>query len=280
MIEELPEGYRPPKKATKSRRYTPKIMLSVALSRPEKKDGKGFYGGKIALIRCTKDVVAQRSSKNHKRGSIYKQDASLNSKMFQKQLTRTIFPSIKTDESLLQKSERFAKQLKLTDPFYSLPQGCKWADLSVQTENAPPHCKKSKRLYPMIKKAGGRNVVGGVYFGPKVRLQFQPRDSPDLNILDLGFFANFWTKIHKILKTKDNVPTVDDVWDAAKVAWDNITPVDIEVLFRTLKSRMKQVIECNGRNDMTIPHNDIRETVQAEDNELRNMNVASSLNII
>ena len=97
MIEELPEGYRPPKKATKSRRYTPKIMLSVALSRPEKKDGKGFYGGKIALIRCTKDVVAQRSSKNHKRGSIYKQVASLNSKMFQKQLTRAIFPSIKTD---------------------------------------------------------------------------------------------------------------------------------------------------------------------------------------
>ena len=47
------------------------------------------------------------------------------------------------------------------------------------------------------------------------------------------FVHKFVDKIHKILKYHDFVPIVDDVWEAAKVAWSNITPVDIEVLFRT-----------------------------------------------
>ena len=92
-------------------------------------------------------------------------------------------------------------------------------------------------------------------------------------------FTNLWTKIHKILKKVDYIPSVDDVWDAAKVAWGNITPVDIEVLFRTLNARMKQVIDCNGRNDMPIPNDGIRLSVQEEDNELRKLKIGSSVNI-
>ena len=88
MIQDLPLGFKPPRQPTKSQRYTPKIMLSVAISRPEKKEGIGFYGGKIAMIRCTKDAVAKKKSKNHKRGSIYKKDSTLDSKMYKKQLTK------------------------------------------------------------------------------------------------------------------------------------------------------------------------------------------------
>ena len=57
MIPDLPLGFKPPRQPTKSRRHTPKIMLSVVIARPEKKEGVGFYGGTISMIRCTKDVV-------------------------------------------------------------------------------------------------------------------------------------------------------------------------------------------------------------------------------
>ena len=127
----------------------------------------------------------------------------------------------------------------------------------------------------MIRKAGGRNVIRGVYYGPKVRLLFQPINSPDLNVLDLGFFSKFWTKIHKILKKNDFVPSLDDIQDAANLAWESITPIEIEVLFRTLEARMKQVIEFKGRNDMNIPHEGIRETVEEEDRKLKMLKVAS-----
>ena len=63
MIPDLPLGFKPPRQPTKSRRHTPKIMLSVVIARPEKKEGVGFYGGKISMIRCTKDVVAKKNKK-------------------------------------------------------------------------------------------------------------------------------------------------------------------------------------------------------------------------
>ena len=122
-----------------------------------------------------------------------------------------------------------------------------------------------------MKKAGGRNILSGVYYGPKVRMVFQPPDSPDLNIMDLGMFNNLWTKIHKILKDSKMIPSVDDVWEAAKVAWESITPVDIEILFQTLHLRMEQVIQSNGRNDMPLPHDGIRQRVEAEDSRLKNL---------
>ena len=275
MIIEHPLGYKPPKQPVQSRRHIPKILLTVVIARPEKKEGIGFYGGKIALLRCTKQVVAQKSSKNHKRGSIYKIYSSLNSNLFKNQITKKIFPSIKSNQSLLDKSQRFCRQLTSKYPGYKLPQGCRWADLFLQLDNAPPHCKRSKRLLPMITKAGGRNVLSGSYYGPKVRLLYQPPDSPDLNVLDLGFFTILWTKIHKLLKENDQIPSLDDVWDAAQLAWSNISSVDIEVLFRTLHVRMEQVIECNGRNDMAIPHSGVREQVEIEDFVLKNTSIAS-----
>ena len=125
----------------------------------------------------------------------------------------------------------------------------------------------------MIRKAGGRNILSGSYYAPKIRLVFQPPDSPDLNVLDLGFFTNFWTKIHKILKENDLIPSVDDIWHAAQIAWDTVTPVEIEILFRTLRARMEQVVQFHGRNDMPIPHGGIRERVKTEDIILKNSSI-------
>ena len=121
----------------------------------------------------------------------------------------------------------------------------------------------------MIKKGEGGNVSNGIYQGPKVRLIFQPPDSPDLNVLDLWFFSKLWNKIHKILKKYDNVPSLDDVWEAAKIAWESISAVEIDIILRTLHKRMKQVIEFNGRNDMPIPHEGIKEKVEADDKILK-----------
>ena len=62
----------------------------------------------------------------------------------------------------------------------------------------------------------------------------------------------------------------DELWEVCQQAWELITPVEIEILFQTQKARMRQVVECNGRNDMPIPHEGIRERVLAEDALLKN----------
>ena len=193
-------------------------MLSVVLSRPEKKKGLGFCGGRVALLRCTKDIVAQKNSKNHRKGDIYKKYTTLNSLMYRNQMTRYIFPKIKSDPSILAKSERFASNLMNKAQNLKLPAGCKWADIYIQVDNAPPHCKRNKRLYSQIVKAAGRNIVKGKYYGPKLRLIYQPPDSPDLNVLDLGFFEKFWTRINNILKKNTQITSLNQIWEAAKTA--------------------------------------------------------------
>ena len=89
--------------------------------------------------------------------------------------------------------------------------------------------------------------------------------------MDLGLFEKLWTKINNILRKTERVTTLDEIWDAAKVAWETITPVEIEVLFQRLYARMRQVIEFEGRNDMDIPHEGIRERVEAEDVHLKSL---------
>ena len=189
MFDALPDVFVPRKIPTQSRRHTPKVLLSVTLARPEKKEGVGFYDGKTEMLRCAKNVVAKRGSKYHKRGSTYQQDTNLTSQMFHMQLTKNIFPAIKKKQSLLTKSERFYQQLISKNSDYSLPEGSKYADLYLQKDNAPTHCRINKRLSALIRKAGGRNVQNGVYFVPKVRLRYQPPNSQDLNVMDLGCFT-------------------------------------------------------------------------------------------
>ena len=104
-----------------------------------------------------------------------------------------------------------------------------------------------------------------------MRLVFQPPNSPDLNVLDLGFFEKFWTRIDHILKKRKRVASLDQIWEAAKAAWDTITPVEIEILFETLRARMRQIVEFDGRNDMNIPHEGIKDRIEAEDKRLKRL---------
>ena len=48
--------------------------------------------------------------------------------MFKDQMTKCIFPLIKQNMSLLEKSEKFCQQLKQKNTAYKLSYGSKWAD--------------------------------------------------------------------------------------------------------------------------------------------------------
>ena len=106
----------------------------------------------------------------------------------------------------------------------------------LKVKNAKAHCNRSKRLFPIIKMAGGRNAASTM--GQMLFCYFRHLIQPDLNVMDLGLFNNLWTKIHKVFNGSEKIPSVDDVWEAAKVAWESITSVDIEILFKTLHLRM------------------------------------------
>ena len=50
--------------------------------------------------------------------------------------------------------------------------------------------------------------------------------------------------------------------------------MDIEVLFRTLRERMERMVEFKVRNDMPIPHADIRAQVETENDIQKKTNIS------
>ena len=70
---------------------------------------------------------------------------------------------------------------------------------------------------------------------------------------------------NRILNEFDHIPSLNNIWDAAQIAGDRVTPIDMDTFFRNLYPRMEQVIKFNGRNHMKIPQDGIRERVETED---------------
>ncbi|CAN0126295.1 unnamed protein product, partial [Heterosigma akashiwo] len=77
----------------------------------------------------------------------------------------------------------------------------------------------------------------------------QPAQSPDLNILDLGFFAHLQAITYHLKCGADEKELILRVFRA----WNSSKPEILNDLFLTLQSIMKCIIEQAGKNDYKFP---------------------------
>ncbi|KAK9714174.1 hypothetical protein RND81_06G076700 [Saponaria officinalis] len=80
-------------------------------------------------------------------------------------------------------------------------------------------------------------------------LECQPPNSPDLNILDLGFFRS----IQKIQYEK--VPkSVSALVDAVTKAYDECNPKCLHYNWLSLQYCMNEILRVKGNNNYKLPH--------------------------
>ncbi len=103
------------------------------------------------------------------------------------------------------------------------PKSNRW---NFQQDGAPCHTAKSTMDF--FKKKGIRVLRGW------------PPQSPDLNPIE-----NVWGMIKNRLYVK-NIRSSDQLWQAVKREWDNITLLQIRSLIASVKTRLKKVQEANG----------------------------------
>ena len=72
----------------------------------------------------------------------------------------------------------------------------------------------------------------------------QPPNSPDLNILDLGFFRSIQSLMHK--KMPKNI---DLMLDAVKEAFYELQPTTLANVWMTLQYVMNEILKAQGSND-------------------------------
>jgi hypothetical protein len=111
--------------------------------------------------------------------------------------------------------------------------------IKLQQDNARPHVPVND---PVI-------VAACTQDGWYMRIVCQPPNSPDLNVLDLGFFRAVQT-----LQQRQNCKNIDDLIVATVDAWENVPMDNLTRNFLTLQSVMQEIIGCKGDNSFKIPH--------------------------
>ncbi|ETV90233.1 hypothetical protein H310_14935 [Aphanomyces invadans] len=107
----------------------------------------------------------------------------------------------------------------------------------IQQDNAKPHVPP---MDPRIVAACQSDGWAMVY---------QPPNSPDLNVLDLGFFRSIQT-----LQEQKYPRYIDDIVAGTLQAWREVDMMTLNANFLTLQCCMKEVIRVAGNNSYKVPH--------------------------
>ncbi|CAN6282532.1 unnamed protein product, partial [Urochloa humidicola] len=109
----------------------------------------------------------------------------------------------------------------------------------IQQDNAPTHLKLDDPIFCEAAKQNGFDI----------QLICQPPNSPDFNILDLGFFR----AIQAIQYQKD-AKTIEALIPVVQQAFMEYSPHKANKIFVTLQTVLMEVMKIKGCNNYKIPH--------------------------
>lgn len=203
----------------KSKRFVTKVMFMAAVARPRyDPHQKRLFNGKIGIWPFVFQEPAKRNSKNRPKGThITKNVESINATECKKMIIDNVIPAIKSQ----------------------FPTNYKKKIIYVQQDNAKPH--------PSV--ADAELLAAGTSCGWSIRFKSQPPNSPDLNILDLGFFNSIQSLQHEA-----SPKTIDDLIKCVQDAFDELGTETLDDVFLTLQNCMESIMLVEGGNNYKIQH--------------------------
>ena len=192
------------------------VLSAIAKPRPEYN-----FDGLIGIWRITEDYVAQRSSKNHARGDVYKIGTTVTADSYYDLMTKDVIPAVRN-------------KMNFTD------------NIVIQQDNARPHV--GKRNVERIDEFG---AVGG----SSISVMKQPALSPELNTNDLGFFHSLSSRIEK--STKGNI---EELWQKMQDAYYAYDASALSSLWGVKSAVIQEIIKARGAS-INIPHTGVRNSL-------------------
>jgi hypothetical protein len=208
-----------PYRTCKNKNYIPKVMFLVALARPRFNDeDEVTFTGKIGLFPLVNKVPARRSSVNRAAGTLEtKPITSITKEVSRMFLINNVLPAIK---------EKW-------------PREHAHETIYIQQDNAPCHVSPDDPEFCRAASDGGFDI----------RLICQPPNSPDLNVLDLGFFNSIQS-----LQQKEVTKSVDELIQVVENAFEAYDCKSSNKIFLSLQSSMLEIMKKKGSNYYKTPH--------------------------
>ena len=215
----LAQNERGKYRAAHSSKWIPKVMFTAVVARPRfDAEGQCIFDGKIGIFPFTYQQAAKRSSKNREKGTLVtKLVESVNKQVTRNMLINQIIPAIKA----------------------KWPQDGAQRVIFIQQDNAKAHITQRDPEWQQVYIQDGFTFI----------LIQQPANSPDLNILDLGFFRSIQSLMHKKMPK-----TIDHMIEAVHEAFFELAPATLRDVWMTLQFVMNEILKCKGGNEYDLPH--------------------------
>ncbi|KAK1357994.1 hypothetical protein POM88_051250 [Heracleum sosnowskyi] len=197
-----------PDRSCKSKNFLTKVMFLAAIAQPRfDLDGNEIFSGKIGIFPYVTKEVAKRSSANRVAGTLEtKAITSVGRDMSRFFLINKVIPAI------LEK----------------WPLGDANTLICIQQDNAMTHINPNDEEFRLAVARSGLNI----------QLSCQPPNSPNLNVLDLGFFNAIQT-----LHYKEASRTIDDLVESVQKAFYMFPTNKSNRIFLTLQNCMTEIMK-------------------------------------
>lgn len=208
-----------PLRTCKSKRFITKVMFLAAVARPRfDAYGNEVFSGKIGIFPFTMKEPAKRSSKNRGAGTLEtKAIVSVTKDISRSCLIERVLPAIRSKWP----------RCNATDPIY------------IQQDNARPHVHPSDPAF----------VEAATKDGFDLRLSYQPPQSPDMNVLDLGYFRAIQSLQHQ-----EAPKSIDELVYAVEKSFEELSSDCLNRVFLSWQACMIEVMKVNGGNNYKLPH--------------------------
>ncbi len=209
-----------PNRAANSKSFIPKIMFLCALARPRyNPTTRSYFDGKIGIWPFVQMEAAQRNSKNRPAGTLEMKAIKVTREVYTSYLVEKVFPAIRN---------KFPVQRNV--PIF------------LQQDNARPHIDPHD---PNIVNEGLPSNSSS-----PIKILCQPANSPDFNVLDLGFFNSIQSLQNKVM-----AKSVEEMVAAVKKEFEEYLVEKLSDVFLTLQSFFESSMETKGANNFKIQHN-------------------------
>lgn len=112
-------------------------------------------------------------------------------------------------------------------------------NIQIQQDNARPHIQNSDADFQQVANADGFHI----------ELIQQPPNSPDCNVLDLGFHT-----VIQCLQQRQRCKNADELIQAVKDSFQKIEPMTLNKVFLTLQCVFQEILKYKGHNNFKQPH--------------------------
>ncbi|ETW00004.1 hypothetical protein H310_07447 [Aphanomyces invadans] len=203
--------------AVKSKMFTSKVIFLAAVARPRFDEARGAkFTGKIGMWPFVEFRPAVRNSRNRPAGATVPTLVNVSGDVYLEYVATRVIPAI----------------------MVAFPRAS-WIHKRVvlQHDNASLHRVITEAVLATVSLDGWTFV-----------LRRRPPNSPDLNVLDLGFFASIQALQYKVVSH-----SIDDVVRSTLEAFEALSVEKLENVFLTLHAVMRLVLEHQSDNRFRLP---------------------------